>query len=537
MNIFYPRIIQRPPQFNNMSTSRLVRGTKSRFFLYVCAFTAFLLVIYVFHGSQQQIEESQKSAAMCLQQQETLTAQLQVIFEYKLRLEKALEKEKADHKTTNEECQSRVQEEKTEREKENMEAQKKYNALEQHHKLLLSQHEDLTEDCSKVRKERLEGIEEKSRLEKLISAVKLEVKQISEAKDKSLEALKSKYTQLEIEKERLQHENVDLRKSNMPESEKVNLLEKRNAQLLAEISELKKKLINCSGDQIYKEQKKSSISSVNLDQSFGMEPPKVNPLGTNLSTTPVINPEAVIEHDVSIKPATSKNSQLTPSSRVTANLKPPTQSAALPIQIPANQENDNMRDVKAPFNFEGNKHPIEDEREPLPIPQLPETNVINKPDLQEDQKKDDLNEENQGGEVVQDVPGPMNPIQDNENAPNMAPFHKYLENKRWNIDKDNQGFVGRKPDVNGAHEEGDEEVAPVPLHPNWRLDDKLIPRQIKHDYQGGDYDKEPPEEEEDEEGEQLDYIAAEPGLKQAKQMSKLRQQFDSNRARVMVNPK
>lgn len=60
-----------------MSTSRLVRGTKSRFFLYVCAFAAFLLVIYVFHGSQKQIEESQKSAAMCLQQQESLSAQLQ----------------------------------------------------------------------------------------------------------------------------------------------------------------------------------------------------------------------------------------------------------------------------------------------------------------------------------------------------------------------------------------------------------------------------------------------------------------------------
>lgn len=66
----------------------------------------------------------------------------------------------------------------------------------------------------------------------------------------------------------------------------------------------------------------------------------------------------------------------------------------------------------------------------------------------------------------------MNPIQDNEVAPNMAPFHKFMENKRlanhWDTNKDNHGFVGRRTDLNGAHEEGDEEVAPIPQH-NWRL--------------------------------------------------------------------
>lgn len=62
--------------------------------------------------------------------------------------------------------------------------------------MLQSQHEDLTEECSKIRKEKLEGIEEKSHLEKMLSAVKLEMQQTTAAKEKSLEAMKVSLCQL-----------------------------------------------------------------------------------------------------------------------------------------------------------------------------------------------------------------------------------------------------------------------------------------------------------------------------------------------------
>lgn len=153
--------------------------------------------------------------------------------------------------------------------------------------------------------------------------------------------------------------------------------------------------------------------------------------------------------------------------------------AAAPIQVPMNQENIGLE-----------KNQLDNDLSAL----LPEVNVIrkptfeNKPEVQQfnkhmNRKIDDLNEENQGGEIVQDVLGPMNPVQSNIKSPQMNPVqqvaNKILEPPgnslfipadrnvhQQGLGKENLGFVGRKPDINGAHEEGEDEV---PLGNNWRV--------------------------------------------------------------------
>lgn len=153
--------------------------------------------------------------------------------------------------------------------------------------------------------------------------------------------------------------------------------------------------------------------------------------------------------------------------------------AAAPIQVPMNQENVGLE-----------RNQLENDISAL----LPEINVIrkptfeNKPEVQQsekhvDRKIDDLNEENQGGEIVQDALGPMNPVQNNIKSPHMHSVqhmaNKILEPQGNNLfipadrnvhqqdlDRDNLGFVGRKADINGAHEEGEDEV---PLGNNWRV--------------------------------------------------------------------
>lgn len=59
-----------------------------------------------------------------------------VIFEYKLRLEKSVQQEKAEHRHTREELQAHLEEEKARREKEVLEATNKLASLQQHCKLL-----------------------------------------------------------------------------------------------------------------------------------------------------------------------------------------------------------------------------------------------------------------------------------------------------------------------------------------------------------------------------------------------------------------
>lgn len=60
-----------------MSSARLARSTKSRLFIYICAVLAFGMIVYMFHGSQLQLDDNRKALAACNQQTESLSAQLQ----------------------------------------------------------------------------------------------------------------------------------------------------------------------------------------------------------------------------------------------------------------------------------------------------------------------------------------------------------------------------------------------------------------------------------------------------------------------------
>jgi Uncharacterized protein conserved in bacteria with the myosin-like domain len=176
-----------------MSGSRLVRGTRSRLFVYLAVVAVVGLAVYIFHGAQLQLDDARKAADKCQQQQESLSAQLQVIFEYKLRLEKSLQQEKTEHRQTREELEARAAEEKTRRDKENLEATNKHAALQQQYKLLQSQHEDLNDECKKVRKDQLNGLEERSKLESQVQAVQAELEQVQANHEKSFNSLKVLY--------------------------------------------------------------------------------------------------------------------------------------------------------------------------------------------------------------------------------------------------------------------------------------------------------------------------------------------------------
>nr|CAD7255718.1 unnamed protein product [Timema shepardi] len=143
-----------------------------------------------FLQSKFHLEEVRKTSEKCQQQQESLSAQLQVIFEYKLRLEKSLQQEKADHRQTRDDLTARVSEEKQFREKETQESLNKYTSLQQQYKILQSQHEDLSDECTKIRASHLQSIEDNAKLEAQLQALQSELKQIQSSKEKDLESLK-----------------------------------------------------------------------------------------------------------------------------------------------------------------------------------------------------------------------------------------------------------------------------------------------------------------------------------------------------------
>uniref|UniRef100_A0A1B6LLL7 Golgi integral membrane protein 4 n=1 Tax=Graphocephala atropunctata TaxID=36148 RepID=A0A1B6LLL7_9HEMI len=485
-----------------MTSARLVRSTKSRLFVYLCAVLTFGLVVYMYHGTQIQLDDSRRSLSSCNQQTESLSAQLQVIFEYKLRLEKSLQIEKTEHKQTRDECQNRARQDKDDKERELLEAANKFSALQQSTNLLQSKQKDLEDENDELRKKNLKLLEEMDIQKKQFTGKLTEEQQL---RSKALENIKARNLELEVKYNKLAEEYDVLKKDKVPESSRIGSLEKVKLQLERELENTKTQLESCvAGSKPI--EKRVSIAAVGDNQS-GIEPPKfvyVNKVGIN-STTPLINPEAVIEHDVSSpKPSLTKSTK-TLSGRDTNNK--PTQEAAAPLQMPLKQpeEPEMNRQIPMPHNME---------------PQSPENTVIKKPEYSDTAKRRDaLIDENQGGEVA----GPMNPIQ--EPAAHVHAFqgHSHLEeakNKVMNaIQWDEEG------PQNGAHEEGEEEAAP--LHNGWRLgedgDNKVLPRHMNHDYQGLDYGKDNQEEEEDEEGEQMDYLGNDAAPKQPKQMAKFRQ--------------
>nr|CAD7454195.1 unnamed protein product [Timema tahoe] len=229
-----------------MSSARFVRGTKSRFFLYIGAVSLIGLVVYLYHGTQVHLEEVRKTSEKCQQQQESLSAQLQVIFEYKLRLEKSLQQEKADHRQTRDDLTARVSEEKQFREKETQESMNKYTSLQQQYKILQSQHEDLSDECTKIRASHLQSIEDNAKLEAQLQAVQSELKQIQSSKEKDLESLKSQYMDLENETNRMSKRYTALSIEAQETNSQLAHYKKEHFQLKREASKFQHRLTTCS---------------------------------------------------------------------------------------------------------------------------------------------------------------------------------------------------------------------------------------------------------------------------------------------------
>nr|XP_056721174.1 Golgi integral membrane protein 4-like [Euleptes europaea] len=150
--------------------------------------TGFCLVALACLGSgaflythlRQKVTVSEALASKYRQQQEALSAQLQVVYEHRSRLERSLQKERGEHKKTKEDFLVYKLEAQEALNKEKQDSMNRYGALSSQHKILKNQHED-------VKKQLLD-------LQLQHNGLKLEHR-------KALETHGQKYSQLQREKE------------------------------------------------------------------------------------------------------------------------------------------------------------------------------------------------------------------------------------------------------------------------------------------------------------------------------------------------
>ncbi|KAG6936341.1 Golgi integral membrane protein 4-like [Chelydra serpentina] len=136
--------------------------------------------VFMYSHWQQKAKTAEALALKYKQQQEALSAQLQVVYEHRSRLERSLQKERGEHKKTKEDFLVYKLEAQEALNKEKQDSMNRYGALSSQHKILKNQHED-------VKKQLLD-------LQLLHNGLKLEHR-------KTLETHSQKYAQLQREKE------------------------------------------------------------------------------------------------------------------------------------------------------------------------------------------------------------------------------------------------------------------------------------------------------------------------------------------------
>lgn len=195
-----------------------------------------ILTLIVYRNTISEMTRLQEMQVQCLHQQESLAAQLQVIFEYKVRLEKSLAEEKSSNAAVKQELQQRASREKSLRDKDSIEAMQRFNSLQQTYKLLQTEHKDLQEECKKHEKQ---ALEETSRLETTLQDLRARIRQAQEEKFKALEHLKTKYLEVDDEKTRLEEKYNELLKSKDNTGSTVEHLRKEIFQLRRELENAK----------------------------------------------------------------------------------------------------------------------------------------------------------------------------------------------------------------------------------------------------------------------------------------------------------
>ncbi|XP_069730881.1 Golgi integral membrane protein 4-like isoform X2 [Phaenicophaeus curvirostris] len=136
--------------------------------------------LLLYNHLQQKVLNAEALAQKYKQQQEALSAQLQVVYEHRSRLERSLQKERGEHKKTKEDFLVYKLEAQEALNKEKQDSMNRYGALSSQHKILKNQHDD-------VKKQLLD-------LQLQHNSLKLEHR-------KALETHSQKYAQLQQEKD------------------------------------------------------------------------------------------------------------------------------------------------------------------------------------------------------------------------------------------------------------------------------------------------------------------------------------------------
>ncbi|XP_058151228.1 Golgi integral membrane protein 4 isoform X3 [Dasypus novemcinctus] len=167
----------------------------------------FLYGAMLYYELQTQLRKAEAVALKYQQHQESLSAQLQVVYEHRSRLEKSLQKERLEHKKAKEDFLVYKLEAQETLNKGRQDSNSRYSALNVQHQMLKSQHEELKKQHSDLEEEHRKQGEDFSRT---FNDHKQKYLQLQQEKEQELSKLKESVYNLREENRQLRKAHQDM---------------------------------------------------------------------------------------------------------------------------------------------------------------------------------------------------------------------------------------------------------------------------------------------------------------------------------------
>ncbi|XP_004834613.1 Golgi integral membrane protein 4 isoform X1 [Heterocephalus glaber] len=188
----------------------------------------FLYGAMLYYELQTQLRKAEAVALKYQQHQESLSAQLQVVYEHRSRLEKSLQKERLEHKKAKEDFLVYKLEAQETLNKGRQDSNSRYSALNVQHQMLKSQHEELKKQHSDLEEEHRQQGEDFSRT---FNDHKQKYLQLQQEKEQELSKLKETVYNL-------REENRQLRKAHQDIHTQLQDVKQQHKNLLSEHEQL-----------------------------------------------------------------------------------------------------------------------------------------------------------------------------------------------------------------------------------------------------------------------------------------------------------
>ncbi|KAK7163337.1 hypothetical protein R3I93_007400 [Phoxinus phoxinus] len=172
--------------------------------IFVCGTLCAFMVSYEMH---KELKKTEATALKYQQHQESLSAQLQVVYEHHSKLEKSLQKERLEHKKAEEDFLVFKRESQKVLNKEKQDSTYRLNALQTEHQILKSQHEDLKMQYYELQeKHQNQGQDH----ERVLDEHRLEIDNLQREKEVEISRLKENVYNLREENRQLRKAHQDI---------------------------------------------------------------------------------------------------------------------------------------------------------------------------------------------------------------------------------------------------------------------------------------------------------------------------------------